>query len=203
MSDDAAAFWDERYREREAIPERGPAGFLVQSLDLLRRRGRVLDLAMGTGRNALFLAERGYDVTGIDISPVAVERCLEKASELGVELRAVCADLRSYALPERTFDVILNFYYLQRDLCPAVSRALAAGGVLVFETFTTEQRKFDFGPTQDEHLLQPGELRTLFPELQTLRYREGVVKREGERGKKAVAGLVARAGGRGQAASTA
>ena len=62
----------------------------------------------------------------------------------------------------------------------------------MFESFTTEQRRFGWGPQREEHLLRPGELRSLFPGLETLEYREGVV--ESERGTKAVAGLVARKG---------
>ena len=145
---------------------------------------------MGTGSNALFLAERGYEVTGIDISAVAVERARREAQERGLWLNAVCADLRSYKVPPRFFDVVLVFYYLQRDLCPQIAGALSAGGVLVFETFTTEQRQFGWGPAKDEHLLRPGELRGLFPGLEELVFKEGV--EESDRGRKAVAGLIAR-----------
>jgi tellurite methyltransferase len=190
MTDDPASFWDERYRTQEAVPERGPAGFLVENLHLLPPRGDVLDIAMGSGRNALFLAARGYEVTGIDISPVAIERCREEAACLGLHLEAARADLASYRLPESAFDVILNFYYLQRDLCPRIAEALRPGGLLVFETFTTEQRRHGWGPTQDDHLLRPAELRSLFPGLEQLVYREGIA--ESERGQKHVAGLLAR-----------
>lgn len=190
MDQDTAAFWDERYRTQEAVPERGPAGFLVENLHLLPPAGAVLDIAMGSGRNALFLAARGYEVTGIDVSPVAAERCREEAARLGLHISAICADLTSYRLPESAFDVILNFYYLQRDLCPRIEEALRPGGLLVFETFTTKQRRHGWGPTQDEHLLRPGELLALFPGLEQLVYREGIA--ESERGKKHVAGLVAR-----------
>lgn len=190
MINDTAAFWDERYRTQEAVPERGPAAFLVENLGLLPPRGDVLDIAMGSGRNALFLAARGYEVTGIDISPVAAERCREQAARLGLHISVICADLTSYRLPEAAFDVILNFYYLQRDLCPRIEKMLRPGGLLVFETFTTEQRRQGWGPTQDGHLLRPGELPSLFPGLEQLLYREGIA--ESERGKKHVAGLVAR-----------
>ena len=190
MTDDIAAFWDERYRTQEAVPERGPASFLVESLHLLPPGGAVLDIATGSGRNALFLAARGYEVTGIDISPVAIERCREEAARLGRQVRAICADLASYRLPGSAFDVVLNFYYLQRELCPRIETMLRPGGLLVFETFTTEQRRHGWGPTQDEHLLRPGELPSLFPGLEQIVYREGIA--ESERGKKHVAGLVAR-----------
>ncbi len=190
MREDSERFWDERYRREEAVPERGPAAFLVEYRRLLPPQGSALDVAMGTGRNALYLASLGYEVTGIDVSGVAVARCREEAVRLGLRVEAVQADLESYELPQEAYDVVIDFYYLQRDLAPQLEAALRPGGVLVFESFTTEQRRFGWGPQREEHLLRPGELRSLFPGLEVLAYDEGLV--ESERGTKAVAGLVAR-----------
>ncbi len=208
MNEDVARFWDERYRSEEAIPERGPADFLVANVSLLPPIGRapsagsgrapstgsgqVLDVAMGSGRNALYLASLGYDVTGVDISPVAVARCRAEAARRRLSIEAVCADLDSYDLPRQAFAAVLNFYYLQRDLCPPLVEALRPGGLLIFETFTLGQRRFGWGPQQEAFLLRPGELRELFPTLETLAYREGTV--DSERGKKAIASLLARKG---------
>ena len=192
MERDSELFWDERYRNEDAVPERGPAAFLVEHHHLLPERGRGLDVAMGTGRNALYLASLGYEVAGIDVSGVAVERCREEAERRGLRIEAVQADLGSYRLPSEAYDVIIDFYYLQRELAPALVAALRPGGVLVFESFTTEQRRFGWGPQQEEFLLRPGELRTLFPGLEELVYREGLVESQSGRGTKAVAGLVAR-----------
>lgn len=190
MTEETARFWNERYRQEEAVPERGPAPFLVEHIGLLPGRGRALDVAMGTGRNALYLASLGYQVTGVDISPVAVDFCQREAQRRGLAVEAVCADVGAYPLPQAAFDVVLNFYFLDRPLCPRLAEALRPGGVLVFETFTREQRRYGWGPQQDAFLLRPGELAQLFPNLETLVYREGTV--ESERGPKAVAGLVAR-----------
>ncbi len=192
MQGDSERFWDERYRKEEAAQKRGPAAFLVEQRRLLPPRGRVLDVAMGTGRNALYLASLGYEVTGIDVSGVAVARCGEEAVRLGLRIEAIQADLESYEMASDAYDIVTDFYYLQRELAPHLTAALRPGGVLVFETFTTEQRQFGWGPQQEEFLLQPGELRSLFPGLEVLAYREGLVERESERGTKAVAGLVAR-----------
>jgi len=189
---DSERFWDARYRTEEAVPERGPADFLVEHRHLLPAAGRALDVAMGTGRNALYLASLGYEVTGIDVSGVAVERCREEAAARGLRVEAAQADLESYQLARESYDVVIDFYYLQRDLAPALAAALRPGGVLVFESFTTEQRRFGWGPQQDDFLLRPGELRTLFAGLEELVYREGLVESQSGRGTKAVAGLVAR-----------
>src|SRR3972149_4449844 len=115
---DVAESWDERYGTEGAIPDRGPARFLLEHLDLLPAGGSALDMAMGTGRNALHLASLGYEVTGIDISRVAVERCRAEAKRRGLRVEAVCADLESYQLPREAYDIVLDFYYLQRELCP-------------------------------------------------------------------------------------
>ena len=189
---DSERFWDERYRSEEAAPERGPADFLVEHRYLLPPAGRALDVAMGSGRNALYLASLGYEVTGIDVSGVAVERCRAEAERRGLRVEAVQADLESYQLPREAYDVVIDFYYLQRVLAPALVAALRPGGVLVFESFTTEQRRFGWGPVQDDFLLRPGELRSLFAGLKELAYREGVVASQSGRGPKAVASLVAR-----------
>jgi len=186
----AAEFWDNRYRDREAFPEKGRAPFLMESVPFLPRHSRVLDVAVGPGRNALYLASLGFDVVGIDISRVALERCQETARRDGLRLQTILADLETFPLPERAFDAVLNFYFLQRDLCPALAAALRPGGVLVFQSYTTEQRRYPWGPTRDEHLLKPGELRALFSGLEVLVYREEIEM--GERGEKAVASLIAR-----------
>jgi len=170
--------------------KREPSQFLVEHAGLLPERGRALDVAMGSGRNAVYLASLGLQVTGVDISPTACERALEAAREAGVSIEAVCADIASWEVPEAAFDVVINFNFLDRGICPRLAAALRPGGVLVFETFTAGQREFGWGPSRDEFLLQPGELPDLFPGLETLVYREGVL--DTEWGKKAAAGLVAR-----------
>lgn len=190
MKDDAEQYWDERYQRKEAVPERGPARFLVEHRHLLPPRGQALEVAMGTGRNALYLASLGYEVTGVDVSGVGVERCRREAARRDLRIEAVQADLESYALPRAAYDIVINLYYLQRDLAPRIEGALRPGGILVFESFTTEQKQFDWGPQNDEFLLRPGELREMFAQLEVLAYREALV--EGDRGMKAVAGLVGR-----------
>lgn len=197
MSDETARAWDERYRTEKAEGEgspvwakREPSEFLVENAGLLPAGGRALDVAMGTGRNALYLATLGFEVLGVEVSPAACEQAVEAARAVGLRIEAVCADLESWDVPVAAFDVVINFNYLQRDLCPRLAAALRPGGVLVFQTFTTEQRQYGWGPSTDDFLLLPAELRGLFPELETLAYQE---RTEGsERGPKAVAGLVAR-----------
>jgi len=184
---DAANEWDERYRQGRTMPDE-PAALLVENLSLLPKGGEALDIAMGAGRNALYLASLGFRVTGIDVSAVAVEQCREKAERLGLPVEALVADLERSPLPANEYDLIVNFYYLQRSLAPQIVAALKPGGLLVFESFTIDQLQFGWGPKSADHLLRPGELRQMFPNLETLLYHEGLV--QGDRGPKAVARLI-------------
>jgi tellurite methyltransferase len=186
---DAANEWDERYRQGRTMPDE-PAALLVENLSLLPKGGKALDIAMGTGRNALYLASLGFRVTGVDVSAVAVDKCREKAERLGLPIEALVADLERSPLPSNEYDLIVNFYYFQRSLAPQIVAALKPGGVLVFESFTIDQLQFGWGPKSPDHLLHSGELREMFAGLETLLYHEGVA--QGDRGPKAVASLMGR-----------
>jgi len=179
--------WNARYREDERyagdIP---PRRFLVENADCLPPRGLALDAAMGLGGNARFLLERGLRVLGVDVSWVAARQAKAHLPAL----MAVVADLTRFHLPDEHFDVILNFYYLQRDLWPHYRRALRPGGVLVIETLTQEMHGLrpDIDP---QYLLHPGELNVAINDWLILAYREGWVE-SGTRHPKAVASLIAR-----------
>lgn len=164
--------WNERYSESERFSTfNNPRPFLIEHVDQLPKQGLALDVAMGLGGNAGFLLERGLKVIGIDISDVAVRHA--KARLEG--LMAVQADLTQFYLPDETFDVILNFYYLQRDLWPQYLRALRPGGWLVFETLTQEMHS-RLPATDPNYLLAAGELRKAFENLEISDYREGWTK---------------------------
>jgi len=120
---------------------------------------RALDLAMGHGRHALVLARAGFRTFGVDLRLDAVRDAVGRAAAAGLVVRGWCADLTEAALPAARFDVVLVTRYLQRDLFEAIRRAVAPGGVVVYETFTVNQRALGTGPKAPEHLLEPGELR--------------------------------------------
>jgi len=180
--------WDEKYRLAGEDAPGEPASIVRELLPLLPR-GPALDLACGTGRHTLLLAERGQHITAVDQSSVALIN-LETAARAarlpvrhinawkkysrpvhqGIEL--LQADLEGIELPEESFDLILNIRYLQRSLFPQMCLALRPGGVLLFETYTRAQLEFDGGPRNPVHLLESNELRTAFPGLRVLFYRE-------------------------------
>jgi SAM-dependent methyltransferase len=179
---DAAARWNQRYLGQPSSVPAAPQPWLLEQQAWLPRRGRALDVAMGLGGSAGWLLARGLSVFGVDISQVAARR----AKARWPALLAFVADLDSLVLPTAAFDLILNFYYLDRALWPQYQRALRPGGVLIFETFTAGQPGIN-----PNHLLAPGELRAAFAGWNLLAYHEGLISRPGEE-PRFVASLVAR-----------
>ena len=164
-----------------------PSSFLREQLYRLPK-GRALDLACGGGRNAIFLAQNAYDVDAVDRSLEALEEGRKLALDAGECVNFIETDLENYKLPEERYDLIINFNYLERVLVPKMTAALKPGGMLLFETFTLDQKRF--GPPGNEaYLLRKGELKELFKGLDVLYFWEGVLA-EREK-KKAVARLLA------------
>jgi tellurite methyltransferase len=185
--------WDAKHRAAAANAGAEPAGFVRELLPLLPL-GPALDLACGTGRHTLLLAERRQPVTAVDGSGVALEILAqrvrgdsypksghgvpcpyERSPTIAASRHAILlvkTDLERAALPVSSFALILCVNYLQRTLFSQMERALAPGGMLLFETHTRAQLEFTGGPRNPEYLLEPGELRIAFPSLRLLFYRE-------------------------------
>ena len=162
-----------------------PAQFLVENVNLLPK-GQVLDVAMGTGVNAVYLARMGFEVEGVDISAEAVNMTLELARKSGVNLRARVADLEgNYHIKKGAYDVIICFNYLHRPLIPKIKEGLRTGGMVVYETFVVDQARFG-KPKNPDHLLKHNELLDFFRDFRCLRYREGIFE-----SRKAIASIIA------------
>jgi len=163
-----------------------PARLLVDNMELLPT-GRALDVAMGKGRNAVYLAKKGFDVEGVDISPQAVRSALGQAREAGVTLNARVADLEiDYRIEKSAYDVIICFNYLQRSLITQIKDGLRVGGIVVYETFTVDQAQLG-KPTNPDYLLKHNELLNLFRDFRCLYYREGIIEE-----RKALARIIAK-----------
>lgn len=179
--------WNERYNDSKKTgrsPE--PREFLLAHLSYLPRSGLALDLAMGVGANSGQLLARGLDVVGVDIALTAVS-CAKKDHP---RLMAVVGDLEDLSFPERSFDVIIDFYFLQRRWVRNFSRLLKPGGWVVMETLTCDMKTVK-PEIREEFLLEKGELLSMFAGWDVKVYREGWFPAyNGHR--KAVAGIVAR-----------
>ena len=151
-----------------------PAAWLTDNADMLPRDGIALDVACGAGRHAVWLALAGFDTYAIDRNAIAIAALNEDAARRGLTLHAQVADLENddVSLGVAQYDIVVVVHYLHRPLFPALHRSLRAGGVLVYETFTTAQAARG-KPTNPDFLLREGELRELVVPLSVVRYREG------------------------------
>jgi len=149
-----------------------PAPFLEHVLPRLPR-GRVLDVAAGAGREAVFLALHGFEVQAWDHDPEALARASALARRHGVRIETVVSDLErtDLELPRARFAVVMCFRFLHRPLFARLEAAVAPGGVLVYETFRLGQEKFG-RPLRRQFLLEGGELSTAFPSLDVEQYAE-------------------------------
>jgi 2-polyprenyl-3-methyl-5-hydroxy-6-metoxy-1,4-benzoquinol methylase len=167
--------WNQRYRRGEHL-EGKPSAFLIDAYrEFVAPRfpagGTALDVAGGIGRHAIWLAQRGWKVTLVDISDVGVAMALEEARRTAVRIHGEAADLRAYDFGRSRFDLILVFYFLERAIFPALATALKPGGMILYKTYTRKHRKFR-GCSHPMYFLEPGELRGAFPGFEVLLYRE-------------------------------
>jgi SAM-dependent methyltransferase len=156
--------WEERYSRPGYWAGTEPSAILREVLPLLPAPGEALDLACGEGRNAVFLARRGWRVTAVDRSAAGLAKAAKLAREQDIPVEAMTrdhlaphksrggagkssvggirfieADLERYSLSANSFDLILCINYLQRSLFRAVPLALRPGAVLLYETYTLDQ----------------------------------------------------------------
>jgi SAM-dependent methyltransferase len=175
LTRDDRCHWERRYEAKSSEGLAAPSDFIVRHAALIR--GHVLDIACGSGRNALFLARRGYTVDGIDIALAGLLRARDIARVEGLPVQLIQADLEQFTLPVARYGAIINARYLQRSLFGQIERALEPGGILLFETFLIDQMQFGH-PRNTDFLLQRGELRAAFPTLGPIEYEEGLFVHE-------------------------
>ena len=181
--------WDQRYRSRERAGEDlqiEPTKLVAQTVEDLPP-GKALDLACGTGRNAIWLAQKGWDVTAVDGARAAVEVLEQRACKLNLNVKTIVADLQKgeYTITPSHWDLITICYYLQRDLIEPAKNGTRPGGILLMIVHTTEG---DEQPTESR--LRPGELAHYFTDWEILHSYEG--KPDDPAHRRSVAEIVAR-----------
>lgn len=192
------ATWDERFREGDYPRNPEPSPILRRYVDAFPD-GRALDVATGTGRNAVFLAAEGYEVDAVDRSRPGLELARENARERSVERRVdwIQADVPTYAFPEATYDVVTISFYRAVDRLPDIKEALTPGGVLFVQHHLRSTDAVDSGPDSDRYRFASNELLRACLDLTVLHYDERTeIRDDGRSG--AVTRIVARntSGGR-------
>ena len=135
--------WDERYSADEYAYGKQPNDFLVESIKKIPV-GKVLCLADGEGRNSVYLAEQGFEVTSVDSSAPGMQKADRLASERGVKINTVVSDLADFEIKAESWDAVISiFCHLAPPLRKAVHKkvvsGLNTGGVLILEAYTPEQ----------------------------------------------------------------
>jgi tellurite methyltransferase len=161
--------WDRRYQAGEQVLD-GPSPLVIQFIGG-NTAGSALDLASGPGRNALYLAELGWQVTALDASAVALDLLRDNARRrnLTIDARLVDLEAEGFTLPGPSYDLVLSCYYLQRSLIPLMKSALVPGGLAIMIVRLVDRDQPSATPTR----AVPGELRAFFEDWSILYYREG------------------------------
>jgi len=157
----------------ESHSSQAPSELLVNHIARFRK-GKALDVATGYGRNALYLAGRGFQVEGVDRDEAAVAFCNAEAARRGLSFTAARVDLeKEPSFSEGAYDLVTCFYYLDRNLMPQIRKAVGPGGMIVYETFLIDQHRQFGKPSRPEFCWEHNELLQQFPDFRILFYFEG------------------------------
>ena len=181
--------WDERYRKGEQADDKPHPSILDFAAKLVP--GRALDVACGTGRHAIWLAERGWTVMAVDSSRAAIEILQESARDKSAVVHSVLADLEQheFIIAPESYDLIVVCNYLQRDLFPSIRAGTSAKGIVIAIIAMVDNDP-NVRPMNPAYLLNPGELRAQFEGWELIHAFEG--KPSGDSSRRATAEIIAR-----------
>ena len=179
---DSKAVWDQKYQK--GLPSLiKPDPFFVSAYEqqvdqVFMKPGTALDLAAGLGRHALWLAERAWRVSAVDVSDVAISRLSQTAAQLDVEIKLFAIDAAEYDFETVRFDLIVLFYHMDRTLFPKIVSALNPGGLFICKMAVqwSSEMALQRGRFQP---LGKNELVSLVPGLQAVHYHERPVRDRG------------------------
>jgi SAM-dependent methyltransferase len=201
---DAKDFWSDKYR---AVGESylfgtAPNRFLAAQAGLLRAGQRALSVADGEGRNAVWLAEQGLDVTATELSPVALDKAEALAAARGVRVDFALADALNWTYPDETFDLVVAIFIQfaapdeRARLFENLKRTLRPGGRIVLQGYTPKQLDYRTGgPSAVDNLYTAAMLRETFGDFDIERldeYEDVLDEGSAHRGQSALVGMVAR-----------
>jgi 2-polyprenyl-3-methyl-5-hydroxy-6-metoxy-1,4-benzoquinol methylase len=161
--------WNSKYETEVYLFGEKPIPFLVDNVHLLRK-GKVLDIAMGEGRNGVYLATQGFEVLGLDISEKGLAKAHNLAKKNNVTIETKVVDLESFTLKPNSYDVILCTYYMQKNLFKQFQSALKPGGMIVVETYNVDYLKY--AQFSRKWALDTNEMLDIFKGLRVIRYQD-------------------------------
>jgi SAM-dependent methyltransferase len=178
----ARSIWDRKYEQGLPSLEK-PDPFFVSAFDrfvsnLFPGGGDALDLAGGLGRHALFLAQRRWSVTVVDISAVAIRMLTQKARQLDLTMDMFAMDAKEYRFTPNHFDLIVMFYHFDRDTASEVLSTLKPGGLLICKS-SVIWKPYEGATPLNLRPLEGGEILLRLPGLQVLHHSERPVRDRG------------------------
>jgi len=175
QDDSTSRDWDERYRTGFYDTILPPHDLLVNFGGLLEGK-RVLDIAMGRGADALYLASRGVEMTGLERSWEAIKLAREAMKMQELSMNVIQGDAKELSFKKGSFGGIIVFFFLLREIARDITEMLETGGILIYETFLKRQNEVD-RQRNPAFLLDDGELLKLFPGFDPIYYEEGAHNR--------------------------
>lgn len=167
-------FWQERYSEDDFAYGTEPNAFLHSQSGRIPAGAKALAIADGEGRNGVWLAQQGCEVTTVDYSQAGVEKSLRLAQQRGVSINAICADLGEWDWPEAEFDLVISIFAhfpppLRKQIHGNILKALKPGGLLILEAYHPRQLEYKTGgPPVAEMMYSVEDLKEDFPAMEIL-----------------------------------
>lgn len=173
--------WNSRYIDGDDA-HHAPADVLLENAHRLPLSGHALDLACGLGRNAVYLADKGFSVEAWDFSDIAIASLQRTAAELELDIDTRLIDVENGLVDCAIFDVIVVSNFLIRSIFPSIVEKLESGGLLFYQTFLRSGID-DGGPENPAYRLNPGELPALCNSLEIVFYNEIILPVQGGTGR--------------------
>lgn len=185
---DAAHRWNERFSTNEALFGEDPNGWLFEHADKIPASARVVCLADGQGRNGLYLARKGHQVTSFDVSTVAIDQLRQKALRTGCKIDAQVIDIANWRPESGSLDAVVAIFFqfadpaLRESVFSAIAQAIRPGGLLIIEGYGTRQLYHRTGgPGVIENLYSPNTITNSFVQWPVLASRDcDMVLNEGD-----------------------
>jgi len=160
--------WDNKYLNNANLLEKRPPSKILKEYISNAPSNNALDLACGSGRNSIFLAQNGFSVDSIDISTIALDHLKNLSANL--DINPLLADLDSFT-PDKSYDLILMINFLDRDLIKRAKEWLNKDAIFIVETYMRDKANQKQNSNPD-FLLKSGELKEIFKEFDIIEYRE-------------------------------
>lgn len=167
------SFGENKPESDEYVYGKAPAKFLARNYPFLPTGAKVLDISMGEGRNAVFLARKGYKVIGIDTNSVAVRKARRLAREFGVQIETSVNPVDKFSVPKGSLDAIISFYYVDKKIIKKMKSWLKPGGIIIFEAYTQKQLELNLSVKYDHYsFVKEEQLLKYFGDMKILKFEE-------------------------------